>query len=273
MGKKKSSEIDILEPLVEVSTDNAIEQLSQLVSNHVEAAPAVEQEENTTIEIEEGDLVTVPNIYSAEWTPFVLSHLTPDELYDGAPRVTGLRRLTGLLIGPIIAAHTNIHQTPDMGNQNRATATHIVTILHPQYGPVSFTGAADAYHGNTPTHGNHPVAFAETRAEGRAYRRILMLSSAVISAEEKALGMDQSEGMLPPDPSKIQDVQIQGLSLIGARIDIDINKLLNKTFPTKHNIRELSSEDGKVLFAQLQGYQSSDVEDDIKGYDPNWCLT
>jgi hypothetical protein len=208
-----------------------------------------------------------------EWSDYVISRLTENEMFEGSPKVSGLRRVTELLMGDIMKSETLIMQCPSPDNERRATVVHRVTVRDDEGDERVSEGAADVYSGNSDRmFGNHPVALAETRAEGRALRRLLRLSSSVVTAEEKIKPTEKFDDFFPVDTTKITDVQVTGFDIVGKRNDINLSKLLDKEFPKANNINELSNEEGIKLLNILSSYQSTGVPDDLKGYDPNWRL-
>lgn len=214
----------------------------------------------------------VPLTTDPEWSDYVISRLTENELFEGAPKVSGLRRVTELLFGEIVQSETKVIQAPSPDNERRATVVHRVTLAPDDEGIVRVSeGAADVYSGNSDrVYGNHPVALAETRAEGRALRRLLRLGSHVVTAEEKIKPSEKLDDFLPPDASKISDVQLMGMDLVAKRINLNLRKVLDKEYPNVNNITELSNDDGIKVLNILSSYQSTGVPDDLKGYDSDW---
>lgn len=217
--------------------------------------------------------VSTPDVTDPDWSDFVISHLTENELFEGAPKVSGLRRVTELLLGEIVRSETTVVQAPTQDNERRATVIHSVT-LRSDDGVIRVSqGAADAFSGNSDRmFAAHPVALAETRAEGRALRRLLRLSSSVVTAEEKVKPTEKFDDFILPDTNKIAEVQITGADVTGRRININLRKVVDKNFPNVNNINELSNDDGINLLNILSSYQSTGVPEDLKGYESNWRL-
>jgi hypothetical protein len=131
-------------------------------------------------------------------------------------------------------------------------------------------GAADVYWGNCDKiFRNHPVAVAETRAEGRALRRALKLRK-VVAAEEMAEEIDDH-----PDANsvnKITNNQINFIDVIGQRLNIDIKKLLKANGLESDNVYSLQHENAVDIIRLLSRYQQniSDIPSDILGYSNEW---
>ena len=126
--------------------------------------------------------IKVPHINDLEWTDHVLSLLSDDEKINGNPTTDGLRRIFEVALNcTVISAESDVVQAPSPDNEKRATVSHTLRyILNDESVLADFkyrsvSGAADVYWGNCDkVYRNHPVAVAETRAEGRALRLSLI---------------------------------------------------------------------------------------------------
>ena len=218
-----------------------------------------------------------PTINDIEWTDYVLSLLSDDEKINGNPTTDGLRRIFEVALNcNITESISEVIQTPDISNEKRATVVHSLTfVLNDccddsgiKYRSVS--GAADVYWGNCDKiYRNHPVAVAETRAEGRALKRGLKLRK-VVAAEEIAKDIEDH-----PDydtVTKITNNQLNFIDVLGKRLDINITKMLSKLDYDTKNIYNIEHDDAIKISQLLSSYQqdSSKISDDIKGYDTNW---
>lgn len=172
----------------------------------------------------------IPDIWSTEWTQYVLGQLSKDELDKGAPKTDGLRRLTEKLMG-IKAIVSNVVAAPNIDNGARATVVVNVTIEDGS----TFSGAADVHFGNTERmYAEHPVATAETRAEGRALRRALRLVK-VLVAEELTKPENDSE---PSGADKrILGGTLNSIKIMGTRTGLDPYKI---ALYLKFDINDLS---------------------------------
>ena len=121
-----------------------------------------------------------PDINSAEWTSYVLGLLNDDEKISGNPTTDGLRRIFEIALDCVVtSADSSVIQAPSPENEKRATVVHSISYViknipedQQELKFRSVSGAADVYWGNCDKiYRNHPVAVAETRAEGRALRR------------------------------------------------------------------------------------------------------
>ncbi len=216
-----------------------------------------------------------PSISSPEWSDYVISKFEYDEMVDGNPTVDGLRRVTEVVLGEIISTDTDIVQVPTKENEGRATAVCSV-VVQTHFGNIrKSSGSGDAWHKNTDMpYSKFPVAMAETRAEGRALRRILQLRK-VVAAEELSDGLDDSIDY----EKNISDNQVNFIEVMcrpdGRGLDINIAKLINETDESrakKTTIRELSHSEATKFIKVLSSYQNNadDIPVGIRGYDAEW---
>lgn len=228
----------------------SLENLEMVLQTHEAIASAKEVVADTSTMVAETppdsqDLVAeiasrvpTPEIYSVGWSDYVMSLLIKEELVSGNPTTDGLRRLARQIFGAINFM-TEVKQFPNIENERRAT---VVVTISGQFG--SICGAADVNSSNTEAmFAVHPVAVAETRAEGRALRKLLGLRK-VVAAEEMTGGTKQTTGdsMNP----KVDNPNRIDTGAVGAVKAICYN-LTPKIDPTKllivHNIGVESVED------------------------------
>lgn len=230
---------------------------------------------NETVSVEVNNNPVTPN--DIEWTDHVLSLLSDDEKIQGNPTTDGLRRIFEIALNcSVISAESQVAQSPSVDNERRATVVHTLSYIlnggdpndQTKYRTVS--GAADVYWGNCDKiYRNHPVAVAETRAEGRALRRALKLRK-VVAAEELAKDIDTNH-LEENNIGKINSTQINFFEVFGKRLNINIHKLLEKLAIDNKNVYNISYDDAVKTITTLSSYQqSNDIPQDIIGYDPNW---
>lgn len=225
--------------------------------------------------VEEAKKVVTPN--DLEWTDHVLSLLSDDEKIAGNPTTDGLRRVFEIALNCIVvSSKSNVVQSPAPENEKRATVVHSLSFIinnesqdeATKYRSVS--GAADVYWGNCDkAYRNHPVAVAETRAEGRALRRALKLRK-VVAAEEIAKDIEDH-----PDEnsvSKISVNQINFIDVIAQRLDINVIGLIASLAIAETNVYNISHENAISVIKTLSSYQQnlSNIPTDLLGYQPSW---
>lgn len=230
-----------------------------------------EQEEN--INQESVKIIITPT--SPEWNEHVLSHFQQDELVDGNPTVDGLRRVTELLLGPIIVGKATVIQSPSLDNDGRCVVSYNVQVrdssnLENPYYAWEQTSIADCYAGNCdPRFAVFATAVAETRAEGRALRKLLRLRK-VIAAEEAGLVPAEENGI----NGKITPTQMSFIETLCQRNDINIPVYLgdSKSFSFNGKLEDVPYKSAVAIIAHLSELQrnKSTINPKYKGYNSNW---
>lgn len=230
---------------------------------------------NDTVEVVVTNTIPTPN--DIEWTDYVLSLLSDDEKISGNPTTDGLRRVFETALNcTVLDATSEVVQSPSRDNENRATVTHTLHYylndesVGRELKNRSVSGAADVYWGNCDkVYRNHPVAVAETRAEGRALRRALKLRK-VVAAEELAREIEDN-----PDGGsvgKISNNQINFMDILAKRLNISLKDLLLDMSIDATTINSISHEDAVNILRELSKYQQNvdSIPQKLHGYDPSW---
>jgi len=230
---------------------------------------------NATVGVEIANTNPTPN--DLEWTDYVLSLLSDDEKIMGNPTTDGLRRIFEIALNcTILDSQSNVVQSPSPENEKRATVVHTLSYFlngghsdNHNLNHRSVSGAADVYWGNCDKiYRNHPVAVAETRAEGRALRRALKLRK-VVAAEELAKDIEDHPDHNNVD--KITNNQINFIDVLAKRININVTKLLESLAIDSKNIYHISHDDAVKIVTSLSSYQQTNsIPDNLLGYDNNW---
>lgn len=217
-----------------------------------------------------------PNINDPEWSDYVIGLLLDDEKIKGNPTTDGLRRIFEIALNCIVIdSSSDVVQSPDPNNEKRATVVHSLTYVLNDEALTAETklrhvnGAADVYWGNCDKiYRNHPVAVAETRAEGRALRRGLRLKK-VVAAEELAENIE--DDVMGDNVSRISDNQINFMDVLSQRLNINMIEMTNLLGFDK-NIKALKHDDGVSIIRELSKYQQSvdSIPENILGYNENW---
>lgn len=213
-----------------------------------------------------------------EWSDHVLSLLSDDEKIDGNPTTDGLRRIFEIALGcTVINSTSDVVQSPDPQNEKRATVVHNIAYAlnneadgTPNYNDVrSVSGSADVYWGNCDkVYRNHPVAVAETRAEGRALRRALKLRK-VVAAEEIAANVE--DDVTGDSVGRISSNQINFIDVMAKRLNVDVIKLMVSMSLDK-NIKNLTHDNAVSIIRELSKHQQNveDIPDELRSYQDNW---
>lgn len=105
-----------------------------------------------------------------EWTDYVLSQLHEEEMWDGVPKMDGLRRLVEKLISPIRSISVNIQTVLT----NNLVVIAIAEVILDN--DTKMTAVSDAtYYSAAPGFGHKLAALADSRAKSKAFRELLRL--------------------------------------------------------------------------------------------------
>lgn len=194
-----------------------------------------------------------PKMGDPEWSDYVLKMFSSDEIDNGNPKVDGLRRIAYKLLGPF-NSETNVVQSPkfDQG----ATVVVRVSYKDPETRIERFIdGAADVTTGNTASpYCYHAVSTAETRAEGRALRKMLGLVKVLAAEEMQNATVDEPKG----DDDRATSSAISTLKMTSEKVHVDLSKFcqfkFNKTSPVDLTMAE-AREALNIIHAYKKGEQ------------------
>lgn len=264
---KKLKKEELVKELESLNDDN--DSLDAVLDN-------AEVVEETPIDADTIDSLP-PNYNSPDWSDYVMSHFSDDELTEGKPNIVGLRRVAGLLLGPIVSSNpTRIESFMDPnGGPGRAFCTYKIVFdpwmanSHEDLATGSgleareFGGSADSFVGNTDDEfAVFPVAVAETRAEARALKRALQITK--VAAEELtskdpsevvAIGQPQSEPEWD-ETGKIGDAQKTFIKNKCKALGIDMNKFINSGEESYKSIDEIRRNIAAKMIQRLNQYQN-----------------
>jgi len=153
------------------------------------------------------------------FTQYALSLLQDDEMDGEFPRVEGLRRIAGLLLGEVLEERCELIFAPSVENEMTVGVKSIIIFENGK----RFESLADANCNNCQKEFSpYLTAMAETRARGRAYRSALNLKR-IVAAEEVGVNNEETE-----NPNKLINTgQITAIRLLAERSSISIKKLLD----------------------------------------------
>lgn len=243
---------DALESIVQSSDDSVSEALENF--EHMDAYTPPEQ--------------TDPTPSDPEWNDFVFKHFKDEELINNNPNTAALRRVTELLVGPILNSTVDLVIPPSSENGFRATV--ICRIELEEFGKYRvYSDVADSVKVNTPApFDKHLTATAATRAEGRVLRKILKLRAGIVAAEELAPEATEDDNW---EPELIGDQQITFLDTIGSRINVDLGKFINMGKRTYANVREIPFGVAQQMIQKLSEYQrEGKAPEHLLGYKKDW---
>jgi hypothetical protein len=231
--------------------------------------------------------VAVPDITSPEWTDFIMSLFTEDELVDGKyPSCDALRRVFEKIIGVIVSTDMQVIQPPDNNNGGRATVKCTLEFapyawMGTRVGTKKVSDVADCYYGNTlAPYCKHAAATAATMAEGRCLRKAMMIRTLTreemqTPKGEEAKAVEQIEN----DGTPATDNQKHILTRMCQRSQIDIEKFLADQKVEAKNLDTLTQQEAQHLLRVLNNYQRSVIQggtlvpDGIKSTNPTPVAT
>lgn len=229
--------------------------------------------EEDNIEKQEEQTESKPKRGDPEWHDYVMSLLSPSEKDGDAPKCDGLRRLTEVLVGPIVKRSVNCVQAPNHP-QGIATVSVSVSVYDKSNGfTIVEESIADAGLYNTEAkYALHQSATAETRAEARALRKLLRLRQ--IAAEERAPehAEDNILGWQPEEP--ITEEQINLMDLLGSRCNISVMDLCNAGKNKYDSINMISKAKAAEIIAFMNRIQQKDpnvkLPSSVGKYQSDW---
>ena len=176
----------------------------------------------------------------------------------------------------VINSSSEVVQSPSPENEKRATVVHSLTYVlngktvNEEIKTRTVNGAADVYWGNCDKiYRNHPVAVAETRAEGRALRRGLKLRK-VVAAEEIADTIEDNPDM--DSVTNITSNQVGFMDVLCKRLNVNPITLIDYLKFEVKDFRNLTHKDAVTIIRQLSSFQQDldSIPEEIMGYTEDW---
>jgi len=193
----------------------------------------------------EPELMEPPTPNDPEWTQYVLGQFMDDEIDGKNPRVEGLRRVAGQLVGELIEEGCDLLAVPTEENRFRACAKAWGVFQTPNGQVKRFEALADAHGDNCfEDYATYLVAMADTRAKGRVFRNALCLRR-VVSSEEVRKTMAAAEDT--QNGGDIHTSQISLIRLVADRNNFSISEVLDSLGIAY----ELNARTGSVELAKL----------------------
>lgn len=208
----------------------------------------------------------VPNMTDMAWQDYVLSYLDKDkEYFKGNPKVCGLRRVAQLLLGEIVeSGPVQIFPATSENTNGRASVLYQIRIAWRntnlyadpnQLDIRTFMSVAEGWDGNIQPgiYQAFPLTIAETRAEGRALRKALMLN--VVTAEEMKVEVPNEVVNVVEEwngEDKASSQQLNSLNMISGRVGVEYGKLVP-------DVNKLTRQRAVELLKELNSYQSGET--------------
>lgn len=232
---------------------------------------------NTDTSTKDVILTNAPSMLSPEWHDYAMTLFHESELVDGHPLVAGLRRVSEVVLGPIVfSGPTQVFPVQREDHHGRATVVFTVEFAN----GMKYSEVADSWEGNTDDmFCAFAVAIASTRAEARALRKALKIKG--VAAEELtkkdtakivrdiSTTKTSSEGEYN-DQSRMSDAQFNFIDIKCKQLNIDGKKLF-KEFNVDSG-RKVSKKVASDLIDRLNDYQrdKNSIPKELLGYQEGW---
>jgi hypothetical protein len=201
------------------------------------------------------------------WHDYVMQQLHPSELQNDKPKVDGLRRLVKKLIGTIVSENTII----SVAQQNFAAVTVMVLVKNPDERSIRMEASADAHLQNSqPPFCYYCLALAETRAAGRAFRKLLGLRG-TICAEEDILSTTylQTESTVTVDNNTCSEELLCCINILAQRANLNVFKFMESI--NIHN-EKFTKERADVVHSACNEFANGtkSVPSSLLGFQSKW---
>ena len=267
MLKLKYERIPMLQEMQMQQEDNLFEGVEELKT------PS-----NTDTKVKDVIASDAPSMLSPEWHDYAMSLFEEDELMNGHPLVTGLRRVSELVLGPMtFSGPTWVKPTERDDHHGRATVIFTVEFAS----GLRCSEVADSWEGNTDDmFCAFAVAIASTRAEARALRKVLKIKG--VAAEELTKKdtakivrdiskQNNSSAGDYDDSSRMSDAQYNFIDIKCKQLNVNGGKLFKEVFNVDSN-RKISKKVASDIIEVLNNYQKSKntIPKELLGYNEEW---
>jgi hypothetical protein len=240
----------------------------------------LQMSENTNTSEKDVIVDDAPSMLSPDWHIYVISLFDESELIDGNPLVAGLRRVSELVLGPIVfSGPTQVFPAQRDDHHGRATVVFTVEFES----GLRYSEVADVWEGNTDDmFCAYAVATASTRAEGRALRKALKIRG--VAAEEitkkntaeivrnasHAASNASSDGDFNEE-ARMSEAQHNFIDVKCRQLDIDGEVFFSTIFSVSSG-KKIDKKVASNIIDQLNEYQrdKSLIPEDISGYKQEW---
>lgn len=218
-----------------------------------------------------------PSMLSPEWHDYAMTLFEESEMVDGHPLVAGLRRVSELVLGPMVfSGPTQVFPVQRDDHHGRATVVFTIRFAN----GMEYAEVADSWEGNTDDmFCAYAVAIASTRAEARALRKALKIKG--VAAEELTKKdtakivrdisntKKSSEGEYN-EQDRMSDAQGNFIDIKCKQLNIDGEKLFKQH--NADNKKKVSKKTASDIIDVLNDYQrdKSTIPESILGYKQEW---
>tara|TARA_B100001778_G_scaffold334979_1_gene350158 strand:- start:2116 stop:2880 length:765 start_codon:yes stop_codon:yes gene_type:complete len=219
-----------------------------------------------------------PSMLSPEWHDYAMTLFQEDELMNGHPLVTGLRRVAEIVLGPMsFSGPTWVKPTDRDDHHGRATVIFTIEFAN----GLRCSEVADSWEGNTDDmFCAFAVAIASTRAEARALRKVLKIKG--VAAEEltkkdtakivRDISKQQSSSAGDyNDQGRMSDAQLNFIDIKCKQLNINGAKLFKDMFNVDQR-KKVSKKVASDVIDVLNDYQKNKgtIPSELKGYNSEW---
>lgn len=219
-----------------------------------------------------------PSMLSPEWHDYAMTLFQEDELMNGHPLVTGLRRVAEIVLGPMsFSGPTWVKPTDRDDHHGRATVIFTIEFAN----GLRCSEVADSWEGNTDDmFCAFAVAIASTRAEARALRKVLKIKG--VAAEEltkkdtakivRDISKQQSSSAGDyNDQGRMSDAQLNFIDIKCKQLNINGAKLFKDMFNVDQR-KKVSKKVASDVIDVLNDYQKDKgtIPSELKGYNSEW---
>ena len=224
----------------------------------IDVVEMVEKEEQLEVD-------PTPRDRDLGWTQYVLDQLSLEELYNGFPTVDGLRRVTEEIFGNVTSSLTTLLEVPDK-DCTKCTASHKLVVQKYNGHEIIVNAVVDVIKSNTPKpFDKFIVATADSRAEGKAYRRLLKLK--ILSAEEM-------NNVIEEDTHTLVDPQvITAMANLCKKQDLNLLQIVKQFGGEYKSIDQMPKQVAMKICKIISNNQNDKKELSAKkfhGFDSNW---
>lgn len=257
MGRRKKE--DVVDMIVE---EEVVDELKPMEDTEPEVQHKIEF--GNGLQVEEQP----PDINDPKWTDYVMDELLlKQEKKEGSPTTDGLRRVANILFNNQLSYEIKVHQS----TPNFASATSIITTYRGSV-PITYCGSAECHEHNTDSpYNKYPLATAETRAEGRALKRLLNLK--VLTAEETSKVASIHDIEVEEDVNKpITDIQIRAIERFCKKANVDVKFAIDNLVGVYNSIREVSHPQALQVHASLNEWVNNkdQIPEGSKEFNEGW---
>ena len=219
-----------------------------------------------------------PSMLSPEWHDYAMTLFQEDELVNGHPLVTGLRRVSELVLGPMtFSGPTWVKPTERDDHHGRATVVFTIEFAN----GLRCSEVADSWEGNTDDmFCAFAVAIASTRAEARELRKVLKIKG--VAAEELTKKdtakivrdiskQNNSSAGDYDETGRMSDAQLNFIDVKCKQLNVNASKLFKIEFKVDNN-RKISKKIASDIIDVLNDYQrdKGSIPSEFVGYNEEW---